>query len=1340
MLEESKICPYAGLRPFSEEESLYFKGRDEHIEQATRQLGKNKFLILTGASGDGKSSLVYAGIVPNARAGFLKSTYSNWVVADFKPERNPLYNLCKSIAQQLGIASVDTVKSELSHGFSALVDLYKASTLYFDDHDQAWLEADEQGKAVLKRKAANLLILADQFEEFFTNPENYQKGVPSVEAALVTNLLLETARIALEENLPIYVVITMRSDFIGQCAAFRGLPEYIGFSQFFVPRLNRRQLQEVIEEPARFNGDRISRRLTERLIHDMVEGTDQLPILQHALNQIWKMADSGNEEMDLIHYAMVGGMEGNALPSGDTERFVEWFGHLPEKIRNCYDDPDLQNVLNTHANKLFYQASDYLKEGQVGPVTDGDCKMIIETAFKCLTKIDNGRAVRNRMTLGEITAILNEPRLDFKSVGKVLDIFREPGNTLLKPYIQDDDPESKTLNQDAVLDITHESLIRNWEYLGEWAQEEFNSYSTFLDFEQQLNRWIESGKSNAFLLYIGPLTYFENWFVRCKPNIHWIASYLSEEISKDLKMARAEKILSDAREFLKRSARRHLITRTVMRYGPRRIAAVLGLIGILVFSSFSVKNYLEKRDSYVLAGIKDKTFELANNSKVPLVSRINPVLRELESGQTTVSEILSRITDPVEKINVATGIAAELSMVSTTADIPAPEIRESLVAADSLFDLYSVPPADLPTLNRLLAEVNDLAATLEVRAYYSRDPFVENLREKNANRAGRWVRHILNTQPKGFTATIELNIALEHALDHRGFSDAEIQQLLDLLSPFRNHNLSDWLKKTYDKSQLGGRGFYKIYGPKYNGLYLDLAYLYAAAGDETYTLKCVDTLLYYNENYYQRKLALIMDNATSILPYFYRYDHADKIRSFTRQYSIKSNTSEQEFYARLLARSKVTYVTLLTLEADFKGRPGIHHNTNLDFGSDQQIKFFFDTYRDVISTTLKEVAARNFYTAVSYKDEGIFLARRQDLAGVKRDTLVLKDLFEKAIALFNKVPTDYQNETTHFFDNILPRRLLFVYPDFLSEFHPLEPREQYIYYTSDVFADYILKNDLFDQLIQNDNELRYFQYWIWQSSNARQFDWATGFRKPPVSLLVNLEKSIAKRPAAGNIDLNALYVHLAIMATRLGDTTDAIAWYEKLQAKYIHENLKDNSLLFADFCQAVTMLSVHHRMEKANELVKALPRPVNRATVYAFVARRMAVQKPDDPLLNATLDSCRSEISRDERNEGIPRIGLAYALTLQGRPGNQKEAMQFLKNVGFKTAGLQRMCRAMSYRGSLYEAWKFVPQDISDQTEAEYLGEILYGRLLANPNQAPIWKRMQEGQWLTFDELIFYVD
>src|SRR5204862_298101 len=85
-------------------------------------------------------------------------------------------------------------------------------------------------------------LQVDQIEEFFTNPENFYNEAPSQDSQIVVNLVLETARIAIKRNIPVYVVCTMRSDYIGQCSAFRGLPEYIGFSQFFVPRLKRRDL------------------------------------------------------------------------------------------------------------------------------------------------------------------------------------------------------------------------------------------------------------------------------------------------------------------------------------------------------------------------------------------------------------------------------------------------------------------------------------------------------------------------------------------------------------------------------------------------------------------------------------------------------------------------------------------------------------------------------------------------------------------------------------------------------------------------------------------------------------------------------------------------------------------------------------------------------------------------------------------------------------------------------------------------------------------------------------------------------------------------------------------
>ncbi len=349
-----KKCPYPGLRPYNEEESIFFKGRDVHIRKIIKQLEERKIIMITGASGDGKSSLVYAGVIPNARAGFFHAEYNNWLFVDFKPERNPLYTLAESLSKQLK-KDVDEIEKKLSNGFSALVELYKTSEYYIDESSEQWINASSYEQKTRRNKSANLFILADQFEEFFTNNENYRSGKPSVDAYTTVNLLLETANIALHDNLPIYIVFTMRSDFISQCVAFKGLPEMIGFSQFFVPRLKRNEIRQVIEEPALLSGGKVSNRLTEVLINELRDGFDQLPVLQHALHQLWTLADNGNNELDLIHLARLGGMPSRYLASKDKLEFDQWFQNLPEYRKTFFHNPGLNNILCLSGrNNIYY--------------------------------------------------------------------------------------------------------------------------------------------------------------------------------------------------------------------------------------------------------------------------------------------------------------------------------------------------------------------------------------------------------------------------------------------------------------------------------------------------------------------------------------------------------------------------------------------------------------------------------------------------------------------------------------------------------------------------------------------------------------------------------------------------------------------------------------------------------------------------------------------------------------------------------------------------------------------------------------------------------------------------
>ena len=153
MFEDQSICPFPGLRPFTEDESLYFKGREEQIIKLSSLLEERKFLMVTGASGDGKSSLIYAGLIPQARAGFFKAEYSNWYVAGFRAERSPMKNMAASLAQQLKMDSA-TIEIELSRGFSSLVELYKSSSLYIDKKTKTWQETGEDGQMCTNEKQA----------------------------------------------------------------------------------------------------------------------------------------------------------------------------------------------------------------------------------------------------------------------------------------------------------------------------------------------------------------------------------------------------------------------------------------------------------------------------------------------------------------------------------------------------------------------------------------------------------------------------------------------------------------------------------------------------------------------------------------------------------------------------------------------------------------------------------------------------------------------------------------------------------------------------------------------------------------------------------------------------------------------------------------------------------------------------------------------------------------------------------------------------------------------------------------------------------------------------------
>jgi hypothetical protein len=108
------------------------------------------------------------------------------------------------------------------------------------------------------------------------------------EATQFVQILLDADRRRIQN---VRVLITMRSDFIGDCANLHGLSEAVSATQYLVPNLTRSQLEEAIRNPIEKAGGTIEPELVERLLNDCGDELDQLPVLQHCLMRLWDRAD-----------------------------------------------------------------------------------------------------------------------------------------------------------------------------------------------------------------------------------------------------------------------------------------------------------------------------------------------------------------------------------------------------------------------------------------------------------------------------------------------------------------------------------------------------------------------------------------------------------------------------------------------------------------------------------------------------------------------------------------------------------------------------------------------------------------------------------------------------------------------------------------------------------------------------------------------------------------------------------------------------------------------------------------------------------------------------------------
>ncbi len=451
------INPFPGLRPFGIEESHLFFGREGQSDEVLVKLAENKFVAILGASGSGKSSLMYCGLIPTLYGGFMTDAGSNWKIVVTRPGGGPIDNLAEALLakdkEYVQLGEEDKLIKKTITG-----TVLRSSSL-------GLIEAVKQLKSSDKQ---NFLILVDQFEELFRYKRVEAVASEIDESSAFVNLLLEAIH---QYDEPIYVALTMRSDFIGECAQFPDLTQMINDSHYLIPQMTRDQKRLAIEGPVAVGGGKIAARLTQQLLNDVGDNPDQLPILQHALMRTWQFwVDNRKEgeDMDIRHYNAIG---------------------------------TLQEALSQHANEAYDSLSKREKE-------------ICEVMFKALTERGSeNQGIRRPTKLSTIASIVG---VSEDEVIRVIEKFREPGRSLLMP------PYGVRLESETVIDISHESLMRIWVRLRRWLDEESKSAEMYLKLSESAERYQE-GK--AGLWQMPDLQLALNWEEENKPTLVWGQRY-----------------------------------------------------------------------------------------------------------------------------------------------------------------------------------------------------------------------------------------------------------------------------------------------------------------------------------------------------------------------------------------------------------------------------------------------------------------------------------------------------------------------------------------------------------------------------------------------------------------------------------------------------------------------------------------------------------------------------------------------------------------------------------------------------------------------------------------------
>jgi energy-coupling factor transporter ATP-binding protein EcfA2 len=267
--------PYLGLNKFEPGDKDKFFGREQWIIELSNDLEQKNLLLLLGASGSGKSSLVQAGLIP-----YLSDQWgtSQLVTIIFVPDRNPFVSFHDRLPKKYKERASQIFRDEPNN--SRLINTIKNC----------------------KEESLKWIIFIDQFEELFTITPKLERD------KFIASLIPLTQ----QQDNSVKLILAMRSDFVDELREYADLTHEIEKQIRLIRDMTEIELRLAIAEPAARNGVTFEKGLVEQIIHNFYQQAGSLPLLQYTLDLLWREDEpsENNRVLNIATYQNIGGVSG----------------------------------------------------------------------------------------------------------------------------------------------------------------------------------------------------------------------------------------------------------------------------------------------------------------------------------------------------------------------------------------------------------------------------------------------------------------------------------------------------------------------------------------------------------------------------------------------------------------------------------------------------------------------------------------------------------------------------------------------------------------------------------------------------------------------------------------------------------------------------------------------------------------------------------------------------------------------------------------------------------------------------------------------------------------------